>query len=869
MSAPSLTPGRTLGHFCLIEEIGAGGMGIVYRARDTRLERDVAIKVLNARTLSSDAARKRFHREALLLSRLSHPNIESVYDFRSEDGTDYLVMEYVPGDCLSDRLRQGPLSEKEILAVGIQLARGLAAAHAQRILHRDLKPSNLKMTPDKVLKILDFGLAQLLTLPDDETVTETVAVPNPAAGTPAYVSPEQLKGKEPDTRSDIYAAGVVLYELATGLRPFNEHGDALRWSVLYSMPPAPREVNKDIAPSLEGIILKCLDKDPNARYQTARDLLEDLKELARGSGRHQAAAAQPRSKPRRWLLIGLALILVFAAGFALRNRFLGQAGQPQPEPQPQPPLRQKIMAVLPIEAVGQDPATSALGLGLTETVTAKLVQASASDMIEVVSPRDLRDRGVKTAEEARREFGTDLVLEGSLQRSGQMIRINCYLVDSRTHRQIAAKSIQAKLTDPFSLQDKVVTAALDMLPTQIEPEQRRQLSVQPDTKPAAYEAYILGRGYLQEYEKPENVDSAITEFKRALQIDPNYAPAYAGLGAAYWTAYQPPMNRGKDWLTGASQNCEKALALDPQLAEAHTCLGNVDFGTGQYEEAVTQYQRALDLDPRSNDALEGLASAYGKLENPVAAEAAYKKAIVLRPEYWAVYSWLGEFYTGQARYSQAAEMYRKVTELAPDNYTGHYNLGAVYVLQGRYREAISELNRSISLRPNAIAYSNLGSAYFALKRFGDAAENFQQAAKLDSRNYISWGNLGDALYWTPGRRQEARKAYQTAISLAKAKLDVNPRDANTLAIVAVYYAMTDDKAKAQESLERALKIAPNDPDVMFRAGLVYNHFGETDRSLTWLKKAVDAGVSRSSIRDLPDFDSLKGDPKFEALTGGR
>src|SRR5262249_46669610 len=182
MAAPSPTPGQKLGHFCLIQEIGAGGMGIVYRARDTRLERDVAIKLLNPRTLNSDSARKRFRREALILSRFSHPNIESVYDFYSEDGVDYLVMEYVPGTTLSERLKQGPLPEKDLLAVGIQSARGLAAAHAQRILHRDLKPSNLKVTPDKVLKILDFGLAQLLTLPEDETLTETVVIVNPAAG---------------------------------------------------------------------------------------------------------------------------------------------------------------------------------------------------------------------------------------------------------------------------------------------------------------------------------------------------------------------------------------------------------------------------------------------------------------------------------------------------------------------------------------------------------------------------------------------------------------------------------------------------------------------------------------------------------------
>jgi len=863
MAAPSLTPGQTLGHFRLIEEIGAGGMGIVYRARDLRLERDVAVKVLNAKTLSDNSARRHFRREALILSRLNHPNVEAVYDFHSEQGIDYLVMEYVPGQSLNARLKSGSLPEKEVLELGIQLARGLAAAHAQRIIHRDLKPGNLKVTPDNVLKILDFGVAQLFAMPEDETVTGTESLPSPLAGTPAYLSPEQVELKEPDTRSDIYSAGMVLYELATGSRPFPYKGQMLADAILHSTPSAPRLKNKDISPDLEGVILKCLQKNPKLRYQSANELLEDLKELARGSSPPSATSARPSVSPQtgRWVFAVLGLIAVLTAGVLLGPKIRGRLGRGPA------PAQQRIMAVLPIDTVGQDPATNALGLGLTETVTAKLVQASSTDAIQVVSPRDLRDRGVKSAEDARREFGTDLVLESSLQRSEQTIRINCYLVDSRTHRQIAAKSIEAEITDPFGLQDRVVTAALDMLPTQLKPEQRLTLSAHQNTQPAAYEAYIRGRGYLQEYEKPENIDSAITEFQDVLRIDPSYAPAYAGLGEAYWIGYQQ-LNRGKEWLTRASANCEKALAASTSLAEGHACYGNVLFGTGKYEEAVKQYQRSLELDPNSDYALGQLADAYQKLGNPAAAEAAYKKAVALRPNYWAVYSGLGAIYFGQARYGEAAEMFERVTQLAPDNYSGYSNLGAIYLLQGRYQDAISQLKRSIDLRPNVIAYTNLGAAYFALRHFAEAADSFQQGVKLDARNWSNWGNLGDALYWIPARRSEAATPYHTAISLARAKLEINPRDANIWAMVASYYAMLDDRAAAHESLQRALNIAPADPDVAFRAAIVYMHAGDTDRCLTWLSKAAAEGFSRPSIRDLPDFDALHGNPTFQALVAG-
>src|SRR5664279_902616 len=279
MAAPTPSPGHILGHFRLIEQIVAGGMGIVYRARDERLERDVAVKVLNAKTLGDVAASTRFRREALILSRLNHPNVEAVYDFHTEQGLDYLVMEYVPGTSLNERLESGALPETEVLALGMQLSRGLAAAHSQRIIHRDLKPGNLRVTPENVLKILDFGLAQLSAMPDDETVTEPLASQSSQAGTPPYLAPEQVLGQEPDVRSDIYSAGVVLYELATGSRPFRQRGDGLRDAIVNSSPAAPRTRNQEISPGLETVILKCLEKDPKLRYQSANALLLDLEQV--------------------------------------------------------------------------------------------------------------------------------------------------------------------------------------------------------------------------------------------------------------------------------------------------------------------------------------------------------------------------------------------------------------------------------------------------------------------------------------------------------------------------------------------------------------------------------------------------------------
>ncbi len=857
MQAPS--SGQMLGHYRLVEQIGAGGMGVVFRAHDEQLQRDVAIKILPIGLFADDASRKQFRKEALAVGKLNHANIAMAFDFGEEGGIDYLVTEYIPGVNLDQILGQQPLSQKEVLEFGIQLAKGLEAAHRQNVIHRDLKPGNLRVNPDGQLKILDFGLAKLVE-PVELAETANLNTSLSVTGTLPYMAPELLRAEPADARADIWAAGAVLYEMATGKRAFPDRQPSLLIdAILHYDPVRPCLVNPEVSAALEMVILKALDRDPNLRYQTARDLRADLTRIHSGDElatetvrRTKIFEVQRKARKRKavFLLAGVLLVGI-AAGYAVK-RWWPTATSTQ----------QRIMAVLPFDTVGQDPATSALGLGLTETLTAKLVQASDTDSIQVVSPRDLRDQGVKTAEDARREFGTDLVLESSLQRSGQTIRVNCYLVDSKTHRQIAARSMTVDAGDTFGLQDRVVSETLDMLPAQIKPEQRRKLTVRQDTQPAAYEAYIQGRGYLQEYEKPENVDSAIAAFKQALKIDPNYALAYAALGDAYLTGYEQ-FNR--DWISEASHSCEKALALNPELLDGRVCLGNVLNSTGKYEQAVQEFQRAVNSNSGSEEALRGLADAYTHVGNFGSAESTYKKAIELRPNYWGVYHWLGLFYYTQARYADATAMFLKATELAPDNYQGYSTLGGVYLFQGRYQDGIDAFKRSIDLRPSPYASNNLGYAFILMHRFPEAIAALEQAAKLDNSWWQIWGNLGDALYWSPDQRAQAPAKYRQAISIGLSKLQVNPRDAELLAYLANYSAMVNDRSAALDYLERALKISPSNGEVLFRAAIVYNHFNQTEQALAYLKKALDGGYSRAIVRDTPDFQALQQNPQFQAL----
>ncbi len=668
IQAPS--SGQVLGHYRLIEQIGAGGMGVVFRAHDEQLERDVAVKILPAGLFADDATRKQFRKEALAVGKLNHPNIAMAFDFGDEGGIDYLVTEYIPGVNLDQMLAQQALPQKTVLELGIQLASGLEAAHRENVIHRDLKPGNIRVNPDGQLKILDFGLAKLVE-PIEVAETANLNTTLSLSGTMPYMAPELLRAEAADARSDIWAAGAVLYEMATGKRAFPDRQPSLLIdAILHYDPVRPSLLNPEVSAALEAVILKAMDREPDLRYQSARELKADLTRILAGDElstaplhRSKVLEVEGRSRNRKIALILAGVLLVgVAAGYAIK-RWWPTAATTQ----------QRILAVLPFDTVGQDPATGALGLGLTETLTAKLAEASASDGIQVVSPRDLRDQGVKTAADARREFGTDLVLESSLQRSGQTIRVNCFLVDSKTHRQIAARSITVDAGDTFGLQDQVVSETLDMLPVQIKPEQRRKLNVRQDTQPAAYEAYIRGRGYLQE-PGSENLDKAIAEFTKAIHIDPNYALGYALLGNSYWLGFQQ-YAKPNDWVANASRNCQKALSLNPELVAGHVCMGRLLTGSGKYDQAVEQFQQAIAAEPGSEDALTGLAEAYTHLGDFTAAEATYKKAVALRPEYWGVYSWLGAFYSGQNRYSDAAAAFLKVTQLAPGNYLGYSNLG--------------------------------------------------------------------------------------------------------------------------------------------------------------------------------------------------
>ncbi|HZU41628.1 MAG TPA: tetratricopeptide repeat protein, partial [Terriglobales bacterium] len=477
-------------------------------------------------------------------------------------------------------------------------------------------------------------------------------------------------------------------------------------------------------------------------------------------------------------------------------------------------------------------------------------------------PSEIRNENVTTVDQARREFGVNLVLEGSLAQSGNTVRINYALVDATKLRQLRGDVITAQAGDPFAVEDKVVDSVIKDLDLELQGKDRQALVARQTNAPAAFDYYLRGRGYLQD-PKPENLDNAVAVFSHALDQDPNFSLAYAGLGEAYWQKYEHT-NDGA-WVQKARQACERAAALGSELAATHTCLGTVFDGTGKYEEAVLQFRRATELDPTSDDAVRGLGSAHEHLGKLADAEAAYRHAIELRPQSWMSYNMLGNFYFRHTRYDDAAKQYSQVIQLAPDSYRGYSNLGATYLALGRYSDAIVPLKHSAEIRATASAYSNIGVAYFYQKKYEDAARMYEQAIQAEESDENQWGNLAESYYWIPQQRDKSAATYKKAIALAEDKLQVNPRDASVLADVALYHAMLNEEAAAFEYLKRASAADPNDQEVLYKSAKVYNQFGDTTQALNYLEKSIIAGYSRVWPRDDPAFANLYKNIRFRRI----
>jgi eukaryotic-like serine/threonine-protein kinase len=860
--------GRTISHYKILEKLGQGGMGVVYCARDLRLDRFVALKTLPAEHIADEHGLDRFIREAQAASALNHPNIVTIYEIANADGVEYIAMEFVRGVTLREAIPPNGLNLADALKYANQIATGLAAAHAAGIVHRDIKPANIMVTKSGLVKLLDFGLAQIEQPQLDESAPTGIVTPQhltrPGAilGTAAYMSPEQARGKPTDQRSDIFSFGIVLYQMLTGALPFQSNSEVgLLYEIVNTPAPSAVQVRRDLPPALDRVLSTALQKDPKNRYASMDELLADLGALSRdmeaGTVVRDPSVALRLASRGEWprparIAIFVVSVLLFAGALLWKL---------MPNVFSRVPTEKKI-AVLPFRNIGDNKENEAFRDGLMEALTSELTELSQfHGTLWVVPATEVRRGAFSSAKDAERALGVNLVITGSVQRDAAHVHLTANLVNANTLRQLRSREITRPAGEVANLQEAVVQEVASMLQLELGTRERQVLAAGETSASGAYDFYLQARGHLQRRGK-DDIDQAVGMFQKAIALDPKYALAYAGLGEAYWWKYRN--TRDTQWVEPAQKNCKIALGLNDQLAPVYVTLGIIDEGTGQHEDAIKAFQRALALDPINASAYAELAGVYeaqGKLDD---AEATFKKAAQLRPGDWTSASVLGAFYFRRGRYPEAVNYFRQVTELAPDNAAGYSNLGSVHFSAGQYEDAAVNFKKSLDLRPTANAYTNLGTMYFFLDRCMDAVPLMEKAVELAPKSEQVWGNLGDAYTCVPVDKPKATQAYQRALQLGQVRLAVNATDADVLGRVALYQARLGDSA-GLVNIAKARQLAPGNRQVVWHATLVYELAGKRDLALDALRAALKAGQAPDEVRHEPTLAKLRADPRFIRL----
>ncbi len=577
----------------------------------------------------------------------------------------------------------------------------------------------------------------------------------------------------------------------------------------------------------------------------------------RGRISHKTSRPQDSSGHKRTVIYSTIIILLILAGAALvYQRWIRQDSTTGLPPRIN-------LAILPFRSINLTGDSKAFADGLIATMNAQLTKLRGQHPLLVVSASEIREKNIHTVQDAIIELGVNLVMVGYLQQVGEQVRIDYVMVDAKSKLNLTGDSITAAISNPFHLMDRVVASVLGNLEIDLLPEEKGSIAVRTTQEPEAYNYYVTAVGYLQEYQKPENIQNAVRTLQKALEKDPEFAEAYAALGEARWLEYFH--EKDTKIVEDARDACNKALALDSNLASGHICLGVVFNTSGKYEEAVEEFKRALDLEPTSDEAFRHLGTAYESLGLFDEAEKVYKQAIRLKPEYWAGYSYLGVLYAKQGRYSNAVEQFNRVTKIVPDNHFAYNNMGCVYLWEGKYSKAIRKLKHSATLRPTEDAYSNLGTAYFYLRKFSEAAAAYEKAIEFNDRDCLIWGNLGDARYWDPTNRSRAGKAYRKALKLGEQRLSLNPRDVQMLGYMAYYYAMLDEKEDAQKYMKQALVEDPQDAELFFNLAQTCYRLGDKGQALDWLKKAVAIGLTEEMIKNTPLLDRLRKSQEFQDM----
>lgn len=713
--------GRTLGRYRFLSPLGAGGMGEVYRALDTRLDREVAVKILPERLAANPEALLRFEREAKAVAALSHPNILSIHDYGTEEGVSYAVMELLNGETLRSRLSKSAMTWRKAVGIGVEIAEGLSAAHAKGITHRDLKPENIFLTSDGKTKILDFGLARFNPGISSEHISSAITTPlvtrpGVVMGTNGYMSPEQVRGDEVDATSDIFSFGCVLYEMVIGRKTFIRRTEAETMAaILKDNPPELTGSGKSFPMELERIMIHCLEKNPGERFQSARDLAFALRELSAGQ-----KPSQQHFSRRSWIMASLALLTLLAVFYLFFWR-----------PAPPTTISNLSLAVLPLENYSgkssQEPSV--------DTITSELISTFGGVKALRVISRDsaIQYKGTnKSLKDIALELNVGLVVRGSVQYLGDSVQVNVSLFQTESGEELFKRIFECKAKDISTLENQIVQAIVQEVRADITPQEQARLARKKQVNPEANNLYSQGLTYLDN-RGPDDISKAIECFRSAVGKDPGYAVAWAAIAKSYIVG-DFPWPESSLMAHGAAK---KALELDDNLAEAHASLASVNMlSEWNWLAADTEFKKAIELNGSDVTARHWYAEYLSAMGHHNEAIAEIEKAVQISPLSLIIKRDVGWHYYCAGQYDDAIAQLRKTLKLAPpgDKKTEpvHWLLGYAYVKKSMFTEAIDEMKYAVNLNNNSSNRARLIYAYACAGRRDEALRQLEDLKKESS-----------------------------------------------------------------------------------------------------------------------------------------